>query len=414
MPRRPSAKPSSSVPWWQRSGLEYVDGVLQVGGVPVTELARTHHTPLYVYDGERIRQNLHRLQSALDAVGLSHRVLYAMKSNRHLDLLRGLRRAGVGGIDTCSPAEVRRARRAGFKSTDISYTGTSLSDLDLAELMRHPDLVLNCDSLHDIERVAALAPGRRIGLRINPGLGIGYRRNRLLRYAGGGGTKFGIHREQFATALRRARQAGLVIEGLHVHSGCGYLTPQLPVLDRIFQACEPFVAKLPHLRYLNIGGGLGIPLTADDRALDLDAWAKLVRQHWAGAADEIWCEPGDYLSKDAGVLVLEVNTVETKGRTLYAGTNGGFSLHPEPAFYSLPLHPVTCIQPSARTPLRPVTLVGNINEALDVLHAGIPFPPLRNGDLVAFLNAGGYGAAMASNHCLRGEFSEVLLPPRAR
>jgi len=410
----PSAPPRSRRPaaWWSRDGLGYADGDLQLAGRSLAGLAREAGTPLYVYDAARVRANLERLRAALAARGLAHRVFYAMKSNRHAPLLAWLRGLGLCGIDTCSPAEVRHARAAGFRPDQISFTGTSLSDADLRELLTRRGLIFNLDSQHDIARTAALAPGRRVGLRVNPGLGIGYRRNHLLRYAGGGGTKFGLHRAQFPAALRRARAAGLTVEGLHFHTGCGFLTPQLPVLDEIFSACAWFVRQVPGLRYLNLGGGLGIPLVPGDRPLDLDAWSALVARHFGGLGCEIWCEPGDYLVKDAGVLVLEVNTVEVKGSTLYAGVNGGFSIHLEPAFYGLPLWPVPCREPGPRARLRPVTIAGNINEALDLLHRDALLPPLRNGDLLAFLNAGGYGAAMASNHCLRGFFQErFLMPP---
>ncbi len=410
----PSRRPSSArTVWWTRPGLGYRGSDLELGGRSLATLGQRHGTPLYVYDGARIRDNLGRLQAALTATGLRTRVFYAMKSNRFTPLLAWLQGLGQCGIDTCSPTEVRQARAAGFDPAQISFTGTSLSDADLRDLLRHDGPILNLDSQHDIARVAKLAPGRRVGLRINPGLGIGYRRNRLLRYAGGGGTKFGIHREQFAAALRQARAAGLVVEGLHFHTGCGFLTPQLPVLDQIFKACAWFVRQVPGLRYVNVGGGLGIPLVPGDRPLDLDTWAALVARHWGKLGCEVWCEPGDYLVKDAGALLLEVNTVETKGRTLYAGVNGGFSIHLEPAFYQLPLWPVPCRAPAPRAALRPTTIAGNINEALDLLHRDAPLPPLRNGDLLAFLNAGGYGAAMASNHCLRGTFAEVFLPPEA-
>ena len=408
---RSSRSPRPAAPWWSRPGLGYERGDLHFAGHALAPLARRHGTPLYLYDAARVTDNLLRLRAALAARDLPFHVFYAMKSNRHPPLLRALRRLGTCGIDTCSPAEVARARACGFPAENISFTGTALSDADLAALLRHDGLVLNLDSLHDIARVGALAPGRRIGLRINPGLGIGYRRNRLLRYAGGRGTKFGIHREQFPAALRLARRHGLVVEGLHFHTGCGYLTPQLPVLAEIFSACQPFVAQVARLRYVNLGGGLGIPLVASDRPLNLSAWSALVAHQFGGRGFEIWCEPGDYLVKDAGVLLLEVNTVERKGRTLYAGVNGGFQLHIEPAFYQLPLVPVPVRAAAPHTRVRPTTIAGHINEALDLLHRDALLPPLANGDLLAFLNAGGYGASMASNHCMRGVFRERLLSP---
>ncbi len=401
----------SASPWWVRPGLEYRGGRLCFGGRAVAELVQGAATPLYLYDGTRVRNNLRRLRAALAGAGLRHRIFYAMKANRHAALLRALRRLGECGVDTCSPAEVARARAAGFAAGAISFTGTSLSDADLGRLARHEGIILNLDSLHDIARVGRLMPGRRVGLRINPGLGLGYRRNGLLRYAGGRGTKFGIHREQFPAALRALRTAGLGLDGLHFHTGCGYLTPQLPVFDRILRACRWFIDRAPPLRYVNVGGGLGIPLVPGDRPLDLARWSAMLARHFGRDPFEVWCEPGDYLVKDAGLLVLEVNTVERKGRTLYAGVNGGFSIHLEPAFYHLPLWPVPVrrARPGGRS--RPTTIAGNINEALDLLHVDAPLPPLANGDLLAFLNAGGYGAAMASHHCLRGSFRERFLAP---
>ena len=121
-------------------------------------------------------------------------------------------------------------------------------------------------------------------------------------------------------------------------------------------------------------------------------------------------EPGDYIVKDAGLLVLSVTNVEMKCDVVFASVDGGFNLAPEPAFYDLPCEPVACIP---RTPdpetWRPVTIAGNINEALDIWAAEQPMPALAEGDRIALLNTGGYAAAMSSDHCMRGAFSERLL-----
>jgi diaminopimelate decarboxylase len=107
------------------------------------------------------------------------------------------------------------------------------------------------------------------------------------------------------------------------------------------------------------------------------------------------------------VLLLQVNMAERKRRTWFVGVNGGFNLHPEPAFYRLPLAPAPC---ELRTgPVRTFAIAGNINEALDLLAEKVRLPLPEEDDILAFLNAGGYGAAMSSNHCMRGSFQEVLL-----
>lgn len=398
---------TSPAPWWQRPDLRYRQGRLHLGPHDLAALARANGTPVYAYHAPRIAANFTRLRRALAGAVRHGRVLYAMKSNRFLPVLGVLREAG-SGVDVCSPEELLLARQCGFAEEAISFTGTSLSEGDAQVLARHPGVTVNCDSLASLRRLARLSPGRAVGLRINPGLGIGYRRNRLLRYAGGNVTKFGIYAGEFPAALDLIRTSGLRLAGLHFHTGCGFLTPQLPVLDRIFRRVRDFIAAAPPLDYVNLGGGLGIPLVAGDAPLDLAAWAAVVRRHFGRARHTVVVEPGDYLVKDAGVLLLEVNTVERKAGTLFVGVNGGFNIHLEPAFYQLPLEPVPVL--ARPGPARRVTIAGNINEALDLFSRNRPLPEPREGDVLAFLNAGGYGSAMSSQHCLRGGFREYLLP----
>lgn len=192
----PASSRSSVPPWWQRPRLGYRQNRLQLAGQDLDTLARSAGTPLYAYDGQRVLDNARRIHAALRAaVGAKHRVFYAMKSNRFAPLLAALRTHDVCGIDACSPEELLLARQCGFREADISYTGTAMSDEDARCLARHPAVLVNCDSLASLRRIAALSPGRAVGLRINPGLGLGYRKNKLLRYAGGATTKFGIYAE---------------------------------------------------------------------------------------------------------------------------------------------------------------------------------------------------------------------------
>lgn len=403
----PSSAGGATPSWWARPGLAHEEGGLRLGGADLEVLARREGTPLYVYDRARVLANLERLRAALTAAVPRGRIFYAMKANRHGPLLRALRTSGRCGVDVCSPGELQRALDAGFRERDISYTGTSMSAADAAVLAAHPRVVINCDSRSALRRIAGVSPGRAVGLRINPGLGIGYRQNPRLTYAGGAGTKFGIPWEEMPAAAAEARDLGLKLDGLHVHAGCGWLSPQLPMLNRILARVGQVVAAVGPVRYVNLGGGLGIPLVRGDRPLDLAAWSRLIGQYFGGATHEVWLEPGDYLVKDSGVLLLEVTEVEMKAGVCYVGLNGGFNLHPEPVFYQLPLEPVP-VRPRGG-PRRKVTLAGNINEVHDLWAREVRLPLPEPGDVLALLNAGGYGAAMASDHCRRGEWREILI-----
>ena len=404
----PPAKGARHVDWWEREDLRYDDeGCLWFGGARLADLARRTGTPAYVYSGRRIAGNVARLRAALARLGPpAPRLYYAMKANRSVGVLNVIRELGVG-IDVCSPGEVRLALRCGFMETELSFTAGSLSADDLAALGAWPQLWINADSLTALRHVAAISPGRRLGLRVNPGQGVGYRANPLLRYAGTQPTKFGVYLDRFEEALELARTLGLEIAGLHVHAGCGFLTPQLPAVDAMFEQVSRFLALAPWIKILNLGGGLGIPLVAEDRPLDLEAWVALIGRHFGGRGLTLAFEPGDYLVKDAGILLTEVAEVEAKGGRTFVGLNAGFNLHPEPAFYHLPLAPVAaCRRPG---PVTEVTVSGNLNEALDLWAEDVPMPPLAERDVVCLLNAGGYGAAMASAHCLRGDVNEHVI-----
>lgn len=392
--------------WWERDDLHYAGNRLRFAGSDVAALAAEAGGPLYLYSLDRVRANLDRLLGALAKSGCPHRVHYAMKANRYAPLLRMLAQTGECGADICSPNELDHALACGFDAGNISFTGTAVANRDLARLLAHPSLTINCDSIGMIRRIGERAPGRNIGIRVNPALGTGYGDSPLLTYAGTKPTKFGIYREQWAEALAAARSFGLTVTGLHFHVGCGYLTQQLTRWDAAVEAALGFLEEVPEVRTVNVGGGLGLPHRAGEMPLDLARWAAILRRHFSARGVTIAVEPGDYLVKDAGMLVLGVTDVERKRDRLFAYVDGGFNLHPEPVHYGLPCEPIAC---NLREPAGwdQVTIAGNINEAIDLWAEDIAMPPLREGDYIAFLNAGGYGAAMSSNHCMRGEFTEM-------
>lgn len=396
--------------WWQRPDLGYVNDELHLAGHSLAALARAAGGPAFFYNAERLRAKLGALRDALASTGLRNRVFYAMKANRFAPLLGFIRTTGLAGIDACSPQEVQFALGCGFDEEDISFTATSVSNADLDILARHPGVLINCDSLSTIRRLGERCPGRDIGLRINPGMGLGYGDNDKLKYAGAKTTKFGIYREHFAEALATAREHGLKVRRIHFHVGIGYLTGQLPEWEKILEVCAGFVDDTPDVQSVNLGGGLGLPHVATDKPLDLKAWSAVIKRRFGPRKVEVCVEPGDWIVKDSGVLVLQVNTVERKRDTDFIGVDGGFNLAVEPTAYGLPCEPVPCVRRPGNT--QAVTIAGNINEALDIWARDVPLPPIEEGDYIAFLNAGGYASAMSSNHCMRGQFQERLLYPR--
>lgn len=393
--------------WWERESLHYRENRLYFCGRDVAAFAGAFSEPVFLYEAGRPAENLCRLRTALQSQDIEHRIYYAMKANRFRPLLCRLHDSHLFGVDVCSTEEMREAMACGFRPEQISYTAHGFMPEDATFLAAFPDTIVNCDTISSIRLLGKHSPGRRIGIRVNPGIGVGYADNEKLHYAGSKTTKFGIYAEQLEQALATAEESGLEVNWLHCHAGCGFLDAQLESFEQVLIVLKGFMSRVSKLRGVNLGGGLGLPHRAGDRALDLTRWAELIKRHVAKGGIEIAIEPGDYVVKDAGMLVLRTSYAETKRDQRFIGVNGGFNLAVEPAFYDLPCEPVPCLMRSGER--SKVTIAGNINEALDIWAGDIEFPHVEEGDFIAFLNAGGYASSMSSNHCMRGQFREFLL-----
>lgn len=400
---------SSALHWWQRDDLEYRNGELFFADFSVEKLARQFATPSFVYSAERVKNNLQRVHDALNNNGLNNRfsLYYAMKANRFAPLLTFIKQTGLCGIDACSPNEVELAVSCGFKPEQISFTATSLSTQDFDTLARYKGLWINCDSLHAINEWGKRNPGSAIGIRINPAMGIGRNNNDKLQYSGSLTSKFGIYQEQFKQALELAKSHQLKVTKIHFHTGCGYLTSQLNHWQQILQKCQWFIENTPDIKTVNVGGGLGVAHMSDDMPLDLNQWAAILHKMYAQTDLQIEIEPGDYIAKDAGILLLSKTFMEKKQSSWFVGVDAGFNIAPEPAHYSLPFQPVTLHY--KQQPRHTVNLVGHINEALDVWYENALLPDIENQQFITLINCGAYSSSMASNHCMRGQFKEFLL-----
>ena len=393
--------------WWRRPGLDAVAGRLVIAGRDAETLARAGGTPRFVYDLERVRENAHDLHAAARRAGLDHRLRFALKANREPEVLATLRGLGTAGdpaavgIDACSPGEVEHALANGWTPAEISYTGTNCSERDL-DVILGAGVHLNLDAVSQVERLGRRAPGTTIGLRMNPMIGAGY--NDGLAYAGARPTKLGITPERLDDALASAQRYGLVIDTVHLHAGSGWLADGLPAFEAALVATVALARRLIAagcpIGELNVGGGVGRIARQSERPVDLDAYMTLIARHVGPLGVAVGFEPGDLLVKDAAVLLAEVVTVEDRAGVRFVGLDAGWNVFCSWFIYRFAQELVVCRAADAdRTEV--VTVTGHINEAGDVFAEDYPLPAVREGDILALLNAGGYEQAMSMTHCLR-------------
>lgn len=382
-------------------------GCLTVGGRPVTDWAAELGTPLFLYDSALIAARVRSLRAAMPAEVHLH---YAIKANplpAVVNLLAGL----TDGLDVASVGELGVALASGVQPERISFAGPAKRDPELAAAIQ-AGIILNIEGAGELERAARIATALglplKAALRINPDFEVKGSGMRM----GGGAKPFGVDTDQAPALLARMAALGVDFHGFHIFAGSQNLSA-----DAIAEAQALSLALAARLaahaprppRHVNIGGGLGVPYTPQDKPLDLarlgeSLHARLARKEPALVQAAIVLELGRYLVAEAGVyLTRVVEKKQSRGETFLI-TDGG--LHHQLAAsgnFGQAIrrnYPVAIAnkytQPAAGT----ASVVGCLCTPLDKLGEKIPVPDADAGDIVAVFLAGAYGATASPGRFL--------------
>ena len=376
-------------------------------------LAQHYQGPFWAYDAQIIRQQIAKLRQ-FDVIR------FAQKSCSNTHILGLMREQGVK-VDSVSVGELARALQAGYRpeGDDIVFTADLLDREGLARITEL-NVAVNTGSIDMLKQLAEVSPGHRVWLRINPGFGHGHSQK---TNTGGENSKHGIWYQQLPEALTVIQQAGLRLEGLHMHIGSGVDYQHLQ------QVCDAMVEQVLgsgcDLRAISAGGGLSTPYTFEEQEIDPAHYFSLwdqARQRIAehlGHAVTLEIEPGRFLVAQSGVLVSEVRGTKWMGNRHFTLVDAGFSDLMRPAMYGSYHH--ISVMPvdgsdSASRPMQQTLVAGPLCESGDVftqLAGGEVEPralPLAQvGDYLVFHDTGAYGASMSSNYNSRPLIPEVLL-----
>jgi diaminopimelate decarboxylase len=395
--------------------MEFVDGTLHINGISTAALAARYGTPLYVYDAAVIRRQIGNVRTAFS--GLPFRPMYAMKANSNLSILRLVREEGFG-CDAVSPGEIHLALRAGFAADAIWFTCSNVSDEDLRAIP-DPRIVINVNSVSEIDRCLALDLANPIALRVNPDVGAGHHADVV---TAGESVKFGIDVAEVETARMLVEDSGRKVVGLHAHIGSGVDTTA-PLLGSARCLLE-LATEFPNLRWINFGGGLSTRYKPGDREFPIDDYGRELAELAGPFLRErnltAILEPGRYVVAESGVLLARVTTKRISAGIDWVGVDTGFNHLVRPSKYSAYHHILNAsrgtngsLRESWYASLRreEVVVAGNLCESGDVFTrvdgrvVTRAIDRVKVGDLLAFCDAGAYGFSMASLYNAR------LLPP---
>jgi diaminopimelate decarboxylase len=371
------------------------------------ELASKYKTPLYVYNLDYMSSQYQELKEAFRA--RKSILAYAIKANSNLSVVKHFADMG-SGADCVSIGEVRRALLAGIAPYKIIFSGVGKSDDEIREAIEKDILYINVESEAELKRVELIAKelGKvaRISVRVNPNIDP-----KTHPYI-----STGLHDNKFGVDIQSAKRMYIISKnseslepvGIHFHIG-SQLTDLEPIYESAVVVAD-MVRSLEaidiELKFFDVGGGLGI--TYDDEVtIKPYDYAQAILSALKGLDLTIICEPGRFLTANAGYFLTKVMYEKKNGSKRFVVVDGAMNDLIRPSLYSA-YHKIEAITDNKDEPSK-ADIVGPVCESGDFFAKDYPLPPLNHNDLLVIHSAGAYGFGMGSNYNTRGRSAEVAI-----
>jgi len=367
-------------------------------------LCHQYGTPLYIYDTSVMKRQYEKLTSAFSGVDV--RINYASKALNNLNVLKYMRSLG-SCLDTVSIQEVWLGLKAGYAPKEIIYTPNSVS-MEEIDMAVKEGVYINIDNFSILEQFGEKY-GRSVPvcIRINPHIMGGGNINISTGHID---SKFGISIYQMRHVERIVKTYNMHVNGLHMHTGSDILDTDVFIraAEILFEQAENF----KELEFLDFGSGFKVPYKPDDYSTDLKELGEKLTERFSAFCDrygrklQLWFEPGKFLVSESGTFLVKVNVLKQTTSAVFVGVDSGLNHLIRPMLYNSYHHITNISNPSGKQ--RIYTVVGYICET-DTFGWDRKLNEVREGDILAFSNAGAYGMTMASNYNSRFRPAEVLI-----
>ena len=387
---------------------QYREGRLYCEDVPVERLAEEVGTPLYVYSSGELRERFLAYERGLSEH--PHLVCYSVKACSNIAILRLLGRLGAGA-DIVSVGELKRAKAAGIPMDRVVYSGVGKRPDEIRAALEEGILMFNCESQQELAAIDEIARDMgtraRVAIRVNPDvdpkthpyISTGLKKN-----------KFGIAHDSARRVYQwAAGLSGIDLVGIDCHIG-SQLTdtaPFIEAMERVITLIEKLRDAGVSLRFLDMGGGLGIRYR-DETPPSAEEYCRALTTALKGLDLTLLVEPGRSIAGPAGIMVTRLLYVKERQDRVFYIVDGGMNDLARPSLYDA-YHEIRPVRHHPESTRVAADVVGPICESGDFFARERELPPLEPGELLAVMSSGAYGFSMASNYNSRPRPAEVLV-----
>ena len=379
---------------------------LWIENILAFKLARIYKTPFYCYSLSQLKNNFNSFNNIFKAT--KPIICFSVKSNSNLTLLRELKKLG-SGADVVSIGELLKAIKAGINPKKIVFSGVGKTEEEIRTAINKKILLINVESESEanlINKISKkLSRKTSIGIRLNPNV-TGKTHKKIS--TGGKNEKFGLLYNDYTNLCQKInKMKNLKLEGLSIHIGSQITSIKpfkevLSVLNKILNKTKI------NFKFIDLGGGMGIPYSSNEKKLNLKQYSILVRKFSKNKNIKIIFEPGRFIVGNTAVLISKIIYIKKGNNKKFVILNAGMNNLMRPALYDSH-HQIIPLKRTNKLFKGNLEFVGPVCENSDKFANQKNFWQIKEGDYIALANVGAYGMSLSSNYNTRPTVAEVMV-----
>jgi diaminopimelate decarboxylase len=380
------------------------DKIFIPNGHIVNELLDLYGSPFSITNLDHIKYRINLFKNAFSK---NTKIFYALKANYNPGVLKKMKECGLDGVDAVSYNEVLMAKKCGFSSDKIIFTGNNSTTEEMINVNKE-GILLNIGSMSELQNFAKSCPNTDISIRINPDIGDGECDSII---TGGANSKFGIRLSNVEDVMMVASRYNMNIVGVHCHIGSGFY--EVSKFKKAVEIISNAAKSFKNIKFVDFGGGFGVRYDIDTKPIDLSDFYNAISGNIEDLSKhfnreiEIRFEPGKFLVAESTCLLTKVTSIRDDNDSILVGVNSGMNHIIRPALYGAK-HPIVNLSNQSDKKIK-AKIVGNICESTDVISHECYISDPREGDIIAILVTGAYCPSMMMNYNLRSYPTEILL-----